>query len=96
MVLCVSLLCKLVCLNMNEPLKYLIVDNRGVELPIVFNSILSHADVAGTLRVVSAGFCRLHNDLNKTCSTWGESFTLKVKSRDIDSEILTRNFNQND
>lgn len=73
---------------MNEPLKYLIVTH--LELPIVFNAILDHKSVAGDMKVVSAGFCRLHDDLNKSASAWGESVTLGVKSREEDVAILSK------
>lgn len=74
---------------MDEPLKYLIVTH--LELPIVFNAILDHKSVAVGMKVISAGFCRLHNDLNPNASAWGESVTLGIKSRnEIDSEILSR------
>jgi len=77
---------------MNEPPKYLIVlDQGGCECVIVFNCILTHAQVAGDMNVISAGFCRLPNRLNDNVSAWGESNSLKIKSRgDEDADLILR------
>jgi hypothetical protein len=68
--------------------KYIIVEEKGLELPIIFNSILTHADVAGNKKVISAGFCQ--SDYEGVYSVWGESVSLKIKSRPQDCGILTR------
>ena len=77
---------------MDEPLKYIIVDERGCELAIVFNSIIDHDQVANRMNVISAGFCRLPNELNSNVSAWGESKTLKKKSREEDAKIILHDF----
>ena len=81
---------------MREPLKYIIVENTGIENAIVFNSILSHEDVGGRFRlnrtVISAGFCYLPDELNEHVSTYGKSTTLGIESREEDAEIIQRQF----
>ena len=80
-----------IVMPMNDPLKYIVVGDEHLPLAIVFNPILSHADVAGSRKVLSAGFCYLHNDLNPEASAWGKSETLGVESRgEIDAEIITQ------
>ena len=75
---------------MNEPLKYIIVGEEHLPLAIVFNPILSHADVAGKFKVLSAGLCYLHDDLNPA-SAWGSSLTLGIKSRNqVDADIISK------
>lgn len=75
----------------NDPLKYIIVGEEHLPLAIVFNPILSHAEVAGGKKVLSAGFCYMHNDLNPEASAWGRSVTLGIESRGkIDAEIITQ------
>ena len=43
-------------------MKYIIVAEGGSEYAILFDEILTHASVAGNLRVKSAGFCSLTID----------------------------------
>jgi hypothetical protein len=62
-------------------------------MPVVFNDIMSHDAVLCALshrdNLVSAGFCRIDNNGKYVC--YGESTTLKVKSRGIeDSQVLNR------
>lgn len=68
--------------------KYLIVLSYGLELPIVFNPILDHGAIAGQLKVISAGFC--YRCDNGAYSVFGESITLKKKSRPEDAEIIQK------
>lgn len=76
---------------MNEPAKYLIVMDYDCPCAIVFNSILSHRQVAGEMNVIAAGFCRLPDKLNDNVNAWGESTTLKVKSRgNEDADLILR------
>jgi len=73
---------------MDHP-KYVVVMKDGCECAIIFSSLLNHHQVAGTWEVVGAGFCRLPDRLNDNVSAWGESKTLRIKSRgDKDAEIL--------
>ena len=78
---------------MNDPLKYVIVGEEYLPLVIVFDPILDHKEVASRRKVLSAGFCRLHNDLNPKASAWGKSVALGIESRgEVDAEIITRRF----
>lgn len=72
--------------------KYVVLSIGGIELPVIFSDLMTHADVARPLcaqrgEVVSAGFCHI-NDGTYTC--YGESVSLKLKSRPEDSAILNR------
>jgi hypothetical protein len=69
--------------------KYIIVVENGIEMPLVFSELMTHANVAHPYhdRVVSAGFCYSQDD-QWTC--YGDSFSLKIKSRPEDSTILTK------
>jgi hypothetical protein len=84
-------------------MKYIIVDERGIELPIIFSEMHRHADIAGPRKVISAGFCRFNA---RTCfgedpngsedqtvasvSCWGESVGLRVKSRKEDAALILK------
>jgi hypothetical protein len=70
-------------------LKYVIVNDGALELPIVFSDILIHAEVALRYRnVVGAGFLTVgDNEVN----CYGESLSLGVKSRgEVDTKIVNR------
>lgn len=84
-------------------IKYIIVDNDGIESAIVFPDILVHRDVARIhsvsqgIIVRRAGFCRIkHPEDSYRKSEWkafGESISLKKKSDPVlDSYILNRDF----
>lgn len=76
---------------MSEPLKYVIIGDEHLPLAVVFNPIIKHSDIAKGHKVLSAGFCYLHNELNSTASAWGKSTTLGIESRgDIDAKILSQ------
>ena len=79
---------------MREPLKYIIIENTGIENAVVFNSILSHADVGFRYArtVISAGFCTLPDKLNNHVSVWGKSTTLGIESREEDAAIIQKQF----
>lgn len=79
---------------MREPLKYIIVEDSGIENAVVFNSILSHADVGFRYArtVVSAGFCYLPDKFNWYVTCYGKSITLGIESRDEDAEIIQKQF----
>ena len=75
---------------MDRP-KYIIVLSHDVECAVVFNPILSHAEVAGTMNVIAAGECKMPDEHNSHVSAWGGSHTLKIESRgDIDTEVIKR------
>lgn len=70
-------------------MKYIIVEDMGLEQPIVFSDLLTHRQVSGgdLDKVVSAGFCSCSNGGVWRC--WGESVSLSKKSRGtFDEEIL--------
>ena len=79
---------------MKEPLKYVIIEDAMIENAVVFNSILSHADLVGrySRAVVSAGFCSLPDKLNNHVRAWGKSTTLGIESREEDAEIIQQQF----
>lgn len=67
-------------------LKYIIIEQAGVEIPIVFPELLPHEVVAGRSRVKSAGFCEL--DAEAQWQAGGKSVSLGLNSRPQDTEIL--------
>lgn len=85
-------------------MKYIIVDEVGIEVPIIFSELQKHSNVAGMKKVISAGFCYfrsdtvLGNDSNGSedqdvlaVSCWGESVSLRLKSRGkVDEEIILK------
>jgi len=77
-------------------MKYVLMEYMGVEMPFVFPCLVTHSDFVTGFRggypgstVISAGFCVLR-DTVWTC--YGDSVSLKTKSRDKDSDVLTRTF----
>ena len=74
-------------------LKYIIVEDGGLELAVVFNEILTHADVGakyGRNNIVGAGFVETDS---KYWACYGESVSLDIKSRcSTDSRILAKTF----
>ena len=70
-------------------MKYVIVEQRELELPILCNDILNHSDVVPQFaKVVSAGFVSLGD--NNQISCWGHSVSLKTVSRGTEDEKLIR------
>jgi hypothetical protein len=66
--------------------KYIIVKQAGIEVPLVFSSLLLHRDVAGKRKVKSAGFCGL--DAAGKWIAGGKSASLGLSARPQDAEIL--------
>jgi hypothetical protein len=85
---------------MNDHLKYIIVESRGLPIPIIFPAILDHAEVAGDFSVVSAGFVAIHSSIygengKIQVSCWGESQSLKKLGKNFkyspdDADIISR------
>lgn len=73
--------------------KYVIVcEDRA----IIFDSRLSHSDF-GFMNITSAGFCEIYSEKGVvTVSCYGESVSLKIKSKEDDHTILTRMLNKPD
>lgn len=73
----------------DRTLKYIIVENGGLEMPIIFNETFNHSFIAEPHRkVVSAGFVILTRD--GQVSAYGKSTTLGIDSRETDSELIKR------
>ncbi len=69
--------------------KYIVIIDSGLENAIVFPEIIDHAKIAGDNKVVSAGFVQFScNEDRIESSCYGESTTLKIKSRGKEDEIL--------
>lgn len=68
--------------------KYIIISTFDIEVPIIFNPLIDHGLIACNEKVISAGFCHRHYD--GSFSIWGESISLKIKSRPEDVEILNK------
>jgi hypothetical protein len=77
-------------------MKYIIIrDREDKEHAIVFPNSVIHADVArihraSDVRVVAAGFCSLW----PTVTCWGESESIRKKSRAEDSAIIYSSFTE--
>lgn len=72
-------------------MKYVIVKERGCELPILFDPIIDHASVVNEREVLSAGFVSFRTDgvsIDATC--WGQSLTLKSTHREEDVAIILK------
>lgn len=76
--------------------KYIIVeDSSGIECPILFPEFLQHNDIKNRidLKVVSAGFVSFgfnHHKCELVASPYGESISLKVKSRPEDKNLIEK------
>ena len=80
-------------------MKYIVINNRDLEIPIIFSDLLPHRDVAGDKEVVSAGECSFYvssgagKDVDKVkVSVWGKSVGLNVLSRKEDSLLIEKCF----
>lgn len=85
-------------------MKYIIIDDMAIEVPIIFSELQTHSIIAAGKKVISAGFCSfsvktvLGEDSNgsedKTIldvNCWGESISLGVKSRlKEDAELILK------
>jgi hypothetical protein len=76
--------------------KYIIIDNNGCELPIMFDFILSHRDIASDKKVISAGFFTVGSNPTKNDSrdievnVFGKSVTLLKQVRTGTDERLIK------
>ena len=83
---------------MGDHLKYVIIKVGGLEVSILFNCVIDHSYCANPMNIVAAGFCSVQAEydevdsvgkLNVSC--WGESVSLKVKSRgEADAAVILR------
>lgn len=67
--------------------KYVIIQEMGLELPIVFNPIIDHSAVCQNKKVISAGYVSFDYDTGNH-KVYGRSVTLNVSSRLEDAEII--------
>jgi hypothetical protein len=82
---------------MFDDTKYIIVDQQGTELPVIFPHLINHSDMRHAGKVVSAGFCQIFaSDADKKVSVavGGKSDSLKINSRPEDKEIIERWLNR--
>jgi hypothetical protein len=63
-------------------LKYVIFDELGIEVGVMFNELLKHDAVAAGRKCVSAGYC------DRDGNAWGSSTLLGLRARTEDSEVL--------
>ena len=76
--------------------KYIIIEQNGVDLAIMFDMILSHDNIGYGKPVISAGFFQVSAKANENDSqdidvyVFGESTSLQIKSRDEDARILKK------
>lgn len=77
-------------------MKYIIIDDGAIPLPMVFSGFQKHSDVAlrmGAVKILGAGFCYIDNAGEPAFVCYGESISLNVKSRESeDSKILNKMF----
>ena len=75
--------------------KYIIVEQGGMEVPLVFSRFLQHEDVAlvNENKVCSAGFCEL--DPAGKWIAGGGSISLKLNARQQDTKILNEHLGNN-
>ncbi len=65
--------------------KYVIINDKGIEMPIVFNPLIEHTNFQH-LDIVAAGWCR---KVENVYDCFGKSVGLGIKSRlQEDSNIL--------
>ena len=75
--------------------KYIILDDQGEGIPVVFSPLIQHDHMACGRSVISAGFCDVTVTEENGCEAtewyvWGESISLNKKSRPEDKDILNR------
>lgn len=71
-------------------MKYIIIRDSGIELPVIFDEIIKHDSLA-ELNPISAGFVTFEKDLlgNTVAIASGKSISLNKNSRPEDSQIIT-------
>lgn len=68
--------------------KYLIIKDKGLEIPILFSPLLNHKEILGAEMAVSAGFCRIKSVNPLKVEVWGNSVGLNLNSRPEDKGII--------
>ena len=76
-------------------MKYIIIKNQGVEVPIMFPDIVQHNTFAD-MNPISAGKFGIGNfdigTFNVDWKVYGESTSLKLQSRPEDADIIKHAF----
>ena len=77
---------------MSKKSKYIIFEMRGgLEVPMVFSPLIQHREITVVGgKPISAGFCSLDEHEPYYDSVYGESISLKLKSRKEDADILNK------
>lgn len=84
---------------MFDSTKYIIVEDGGLAVPVVFSYLQKHSEVAAGRKVIAAGFVSFridwkginHDDSEMVAVCYGQSVSLNVKSRGVeDSELIER------
>jgi len=69
--------------------KYIITENQlGLPCAIVFSEALSHKDVAGNMKVLSAGFYGEVDSFTKQKHVYGYSESLNIASKPNDHQYI--------
>lgn len=73
-------------------MKYVIINEIGLELPVLCDPIIDHSSIVYQKKVVAAGFFSLRtNGISVAVTCWGESRILNAKSRgEEDAEIILK------
>ena len=74
-------------------MKYIVLDQGGIEQPIVFSEAMTHKNVADGFfsPVVSAGFCYIYSERDSVeVSVWGRSESLNINGRREDANLIRR------
>ena len=79
-------------------MKYIIVEDMGLEQAVIFSECLFHKTVAsGFSKVVSAGFCSINPEIFESAdvkvNVWGKSIGLNLRFRPEDEEIIKQSIN---
>lgn len=74
-------------------MKYVIIKDLGIEVPIIFPDMILHNAFADK-EPISAGKCSISIDVEDKIiyHAWGGSESLKLKSRPEDAEIIKHAF----
>jgi hypothetical protein len=75
--------------------KYVIIeDPTGMETAVMFSEHINHSDIQTPNKPVSAGMCKIWSDKEEggtpVVSCYGETVTLKLRSRNEDAEVIKR------
>jgi putative ubiquitin-RnfH superfamily antitoxin RatB of RatAB toxin-antitoxin module len=77
----------------NAEMKYIIVNDCGFEAAIIFDITMNHSDISVGHKVVSAGMLNVYLDYKTKqmkVGCYGQSTTLKMKSRNEDSALIQK------